>query len=257
MEVLQALEQEHADVLQRLERVAPDLARHLIAFGFGDIQSRPALDLKTRTLITVCGLGAMGAPPDQIVMHLRSARAAGWSPGELTEALMQLSVYAGFPRAVDALQALRTLLIEQNEGDAMMDGRSRGGACGFAPPNPRFERGLEVLRAFDPGEAVKILSALSDTAPDFAAYLVEYVFGDISSRPGLDLKQREFAAVAVLSAMPASTQQLEHHVRGAFALGWTQEELVELMMQVSVYGGYPAAIRALDVLDRVIRPKAP
>jgi 4-carboxymuconolactone decarboxylase len=116
MEVLRALGQEHCDVLQRLERAAPDLARHLIAFGFGDIQSRPALDLKTRTLVTVCSLGAIGAAPDQLLMHLRSARAAGWSPAELTEALMQLSVYAGFPRAVDALQALRTLLTEQNEG---------------------------------------------------------------------------------------------------------------------------------------------
>jgi 4-carboxymuconolactone decarboxylase len=116
MEVLRALGQEHADVLQRLERAAPDLARHLIAFGFGDIQSRPALDLKPRTLVTVCSLGAIGAAPNQLQMHLRSARAAGWSPGELTEALMQLSIYVGFPRAVDALQALRTLLTEQNEG---------------------------------------------------------------------------------------------------------------------------------------------
>jgi 4-carboxymuconolactone decarboxylase len=139
----------------------------------------------------------------------------------------------------------------------MIDGMSREGACGVAPPNPRFDRGLKVLRSLGPSEAVKILSAVSDIAPDFAAYLVEYAFGDISSRPGLDLKQREFAAVAVLSTMPASPQQLEHHVRSAFALGWTHEELVELLMQVSVYGGYPAAIRALEVLDRVTRPKAP
>jgi 4-carboxymuconolactone decarboxylase len=138
----------------------------------------------------------------------------------------------------------------------MIEGMSRGSACSVAPPNPRFDRGLEVLRAFDPSEAVQILSAVSDVAPDFAAYLVEYVFGDIASRPGLDLKQREFAAVAILSAMPASPQQLEHHVRSALALGWTRQEMVELMMQVSVYGGYPAAIRALEVLDQVARPNA-
>ena len=129
-------------------------------------------------------------------------------------------------------------------------------ACGVAPPNPRFDRGLEVLRMLDPAEAVKILAAVSDIAPDFAAFLVEYVFGDIAARPGLDLKQREFAAVAVLAATPASDQQLEHHLRSALALGWTRQELVELIMQASVYGGYPPALRALEVLERVAPQQA-
>jgi 4-carboxymuconolactone decarboxylase len=116
LEVLRALGQEKAEVLQRLGRAAPDLAHHLVAFGFGDLQSRPALDLKTRTLVTVCSLAATGAALDQLAMSLQAARTTGWTAEELTEALMQLSVTAGFPRATDALRALRAQLTGDDEG---------------------------------------------------------------------------------------------------------------------------------------------
>jgi 4-carboxymuconolactone decarboxylase len=131
-----------------------------------------------------------------------------------------------------------------------------GGACGIPRPNPRFDRGLEVLHALNPREAMKILGAVSDIAPGYAAYLVEYVFGDIAARPGLGLKQQAFAGVAILAAISASPQQLEQQLRSALVTGWTRQELVELTMQVSVLGGYPAAIRALQVLDEVVPPAA-
>ena len=116
--VLRALGQEHVELLQRLEHVAPDLARCAIAFGYGDLQGRSALDLSSRTLVAVASLAAAGASVDQLALHLRSARAAGWTPAELTEVLMQLAIHVGFPRAIDALQALRTVLAAEEEEDA-------------------------------------------------------------------------------------------------------------------------------------------
>jgi 4-carboxymuconolactone decarboxylase len=127
---------------------------------------------------------------------------------------------------------------------------------GAGPINPRFARGLKAMQAIDPEQAVRILSGVSGIAPDFAAYLVEYAFGDIGSRPGLDLKQREFAAVAALAAMGGVEPQLKARLHGALRLGWTQEELVELLMQISVHAGFPAAINALTALRDVIAEQA-
>lgn len=107
LQVLQALGHERSEVLQRLERIAPDLAWHLVAFGYGDIQGRPGLDLKSRSLVSLCTLAALGATEAQLALHAKGARAAGWRPDELAEALMQVALHAGFPRALDALEALR------------------------------------------------------------------------------------------------------------------------------------------------------
>jgi 4-carboxymuconolactone decarboxylase len=124
---------------------------------------------------------------------------------------------------------------------------------GAAPINERFSRGLKTMQTIDPEQTVRILSGVSDIAPDFAAYLVEYAFGDIGSRPGLDLKQREFAAVAALAAMGNAAPQLKARLHGALKLGWSREELVELLMQISVHAGFPAAINALTVLRDVVQ----
>ena len=126
-------------------------------------------------------------------------------------------------------------------------------APGAAPINERFSRGLKAMQSIDAEQTVRILSGVSDLAPDFAAYLVEYAFGDIGSRPGLDLKQREFAAVASLAAMGNAQPQLKARLHGALKLGWTREELVELLMQTSVHAGFPAAINALTILRDVLQ----
>jgi 4-carboxymuconolactone decarboxylase len=123
---------------------------------------------------------------------------------------------------------------------------------GVGPINPRFNRGLETLQAIDPEQTVRILSEVSPIAPDFAAYLVEYAFGDIGSRPGLDLKLRELVAVAALAAMGTAAPQLKARLHGALRLGWSEHELVEALMQISVHAGFPAAINALVALRDVL-----
>lgn len=93
------------------------------------------------------------------------------------------------------------------------------------------------------GEAV--IAALAGIAPDFARYLIEFPFGDIYSRPGLDLKSREIAVVAALTALGTATPQLKVHLRAALNVGCCREELVETIMQMAVYAGFPAALNGL------------
>ena len=86
------------------------------------------------------------------------------------------------------------------------------------------------------GEAgERVIDSLKDIAPDFARYLIEFPFGDIYSRPGLDVKSREIAVVAALTALGNATSQLKVHIHGALNVGCTRQEVVEVIMQMAVY----------------------
>lgn len=115
----------------------------------------------------------------------------------------------------------------------------------------RYELGLAKLREIDGEAGERVLDSLSDIAPDFARYLIEFPFGDIYCRPGLDLKSREIAVVAALTAMGNAAPQLKVHIQGALNVGVSREEIVETIMQMAVYAGFPAALNGLAVAKEV------
>ncbi|GHU08560.1 4-carboxymuconolactone decarboxylase [Betaproteobacteria bacterium] len=118
-------------------------------------------------------------------------------------------------------------------------------------PQSRYERGLEKLREIDGEAGERVLASLQDIAPDFARYLIEFPFGDIYSRPNLDLKSREIAVVAALTALGNATPQLKVHIQGALNVGVSHEEIVETIMQMAVYAGFPAALNGLATAKEV------
>lgn len=109
----------------------------------------------------------------------------------------------------------------------------------------RYSRGWEKLREIDGQAGERVIASLSDIAPDFAKYLIEFPFGDIYSRPQLDLKAREIGVVAALTALGNATPQLKVHIHGALNVGCTRDEVVEIIMQMAVYAGFPAALNGL------------
>ena len=116
---------------------------------------------------------------------------------------------------------------------------------------PRYRRGLAKLREIDGQAGERVVERLADIAPDFARYLIEFPFGDIYSRPGLDLRSREIAVVAALTAMGNATPQLKVHLQGALNVGVTRTEVVEVIMQMAVYAGFPAALNGLAAAREV------
>lgn len=122
--------------------------------------------------------------------------------------------------------------------------------------NERYARGLEKLREIDGAAGERVIASLADIAPDFARYLIEFPFGDIYSRPQLDLKSREIAVVAALTALGNATPQLKVHLHGALNVGCTREEIVEVLMQMAVYAGFPAALNGLFAAKEVFAERA-
>ncbi len=115
----------------------------------------------------------------------------------------------------------------------------------------RFQRGWQRLREVDGEAGERVVASLADIAPDFATYLVEFPFGDIYSRPGLDLKLREIAVVAALTALGNAAPQLKVHIHGVLNVGCSRQEVVEVMMQMAVYAGFPAALNGLFAAKEV------
>lgn len=115
----------------------------------------------------------------------------------------------------------------------------------------RLERGKQALDRIDGEAGQKVIDSLADIAPDFATYLFEFPFGDIYSRPGLGLREREIATIAALTAMGTAQPQLKVHVEAGLNVGLTREEIVEIVMQMAVYAGFPAGLNGLTVVKEV------
>ena len=115
----------------------------------------------------------------------------------------------------------------------------------------RYQRGLARLGEVDREQVGRIVAGLRDIAPDFARYLVEFAFGDIYARPGLDLRTRQIATVAALTALGTAAPQLRVHLHGALNVGCSRDELVEVIMQMAIYAGFPAALNGLAAAKEV------
>ena len=115
----------------------------------------------------------------------------------------------------------------------------------------RYQKGWEKLKEVDGEAGERVIESLKDIAPEFARLLIEFSFGDIYSRPGLDLKSREIAVVAALTALGNATPQLKVHIHGALNVGCTEQEIVEIMMQMAVFAGFPAALNGLFAAKEV------
>jgi 4-carboxymuconolactone decarboxylase len=123
-------------------------------------------------------------------------------------------------------------------------------------PTTRYERGLAKLREIDGQAGERVIQALADIAPDFARLLIEFPFGDIYSRPQLDLKSREIGVVAALTALGNAQPQLKVHIHGALNVGCTRDEVVEIIMQMAVYAGFPAALNGLFAAKEVFAERS-
>ncbi|AHF93649.1 carboxymuconolactone decarboxylase [Opitutaceae bacterium TAV5] len=142
-------------------------------------------------------------------------------------------------------------------GSTLIPGTATAAPVPAANDSDRFTRGWEKLKEIDGEAGQRVIDALRAVAPDLARYTIEFPFGDIYSRPGLTLKEREIATVAALAALGHAQPQLKVHLHAALNVGCTREELVEIIIQMAVYAGFPAALNAAFAAEEVFRTHEP
>ncbi|HVY33327.1 MAG TPA: carboxymuconolactone decarboxylase family protein [Caulobacteraceae bacterium] len=115
----------------------------------------------------------------------------------------------------------------------------------------RMARGWATVRQINAPAAQQQWDDLVAIYPDFARYIVQSAYADVLSRPALPLREREIATLAALTTLGNAPGQLKAHIQGALNTGLTREEICEVLMQMAVYAGVPAAINAMKIAGEV------
>ncbi|HWA86691.1 MAG TPA: carboxymuconolactone decarboxylase family protein [Opitutus sp.] len=113
-----------------------------------------------------------------------------------------------------------------------------------APPGRR-DRGLRKLTETVGVRGGRVLNELIRTSPELAAFIVDFAYGDVISRDRIDGRTRALVVIAALAAMGNAQPELRTHIGTALNSGCTREEILEVMLIVAVYAGFPAAMNGV------------
>ncbi|MGJ8514518.1 carboxymuconolactone decarboxylase family protein [Carnimonas bestiolae] len=110
----------------------------------------------------------------------------------------------------------------------------------------RRDSALALLKQLEKEAPEKVTNNLDSFDHEAVELILGFAFTDVLSRPGIDLRLREMLTVAMLASMGTAQGQLDFHMRAALNTGVTREEIVEIIYQVAVYAGVPAAMNAIS-----------
>lgn len=108
----------------------------------------------------------------------------------------------------------------------------------------RYEKGKEVLEDIQQRSVEEIFKGIEDIAPDLSRFVIEFPYSEIYTRDEVDLKTRELCTVAALTVL-GTIPQLKDHINAALNVGNSPKEIVEIIMQMSAYCGFPKAINGV------------
>lgn len=245
---LQEIDREAGEnVVNGLKDISPELIQFILEYSFGDVYSLDKPDNKSKEIAAVASLIAQGAIP-QLKVHLNGALNTGSSINEVKEVILQMSAYAGFPRAINAMNAFKEVLTERKE-KGIIDNIGQQAT----PSNEdRRAKGSKALVSLDPNQEQLIKDLYDNFSPKLTQFVVEYGYGDIYSRDNLDKKYRQIASISALTTLGNASPQLKFHINGGLNVGLTADEINGIMLLMTVYAGFPAAINGTNILKEVL-----
>jgi alkylhydroperoxidase/carboxymuconolactone decarboxylase family protein YurZ len=205
-----------------------------------------ALNTKEQSLVRVAAFAAADQQ-EGLTLAVQDALDSGVSISELRESLIHLYSYAGFPRSLNALGNLMSVV----------EARREAGKKDETGPEPAdIAEGQSSQKV---GEAVqtelvgqKVSGPLFDFAPGINDYLQSHLFGDIFARGVLDYKQRELLTVAILASLEGTESQLNAHIGIATNTGVSQAQLQGVAETLAVYKGRKYAARVTSAIESTL-----
>lgn len=236
-------------VINSLKDISPDLGIYIIEYAFGDVYSRDGLDLKSKEIAVVSALTAMGNAQPQLKVHINGALNTGSSINEVKEVILQMSVYSGFPSSINAMNALKEVLLER-EKHGIND--EIGKTASKAKPTNRLKLGEQELSNLDSLQVERLKAAYNTFSPELVKFTLEYGYADIFSRDSLSKKYRQIATISALTALGTAQPQLKFHINAGLNIGLTETEIKEIMLLMTIYSGFPSAINGTHALKEVL-----
>jgi len=173
-----------------------------------------------------------------------AARAYGVRDRAWREMLLQVHVFAGFPRGVEVHGVLGDPAPEECDQDRELEHELADEAA--------RRRGAQLFERIYADDAPAVRALLAGAHPDFAAWIEEHAYGRVLARPGLAADRRELLAVAALAAL-GQERQLASHARGALRCGATREEVEGVLDAIADLLEAERLLRAREIVARFAR----
>ena len=223
---------------------APGYQRMISEAIYGGIWGRPGLALADRDICVLAALALKQCLP-QVRRHTKGALKIGLTPRTILEVFVHCGLYGGFPTIENSIAAAREVFREEGleveaepDTDESLDElEARGqalltelhgerGTQGYASPDNPVTGGLYGMA-------------------------IQYGYGWLWHRAGLDRRQRMLIALAAFTVLGLESQ-LRKFSRSALNVGLSREEIIEAVMQTAPYGGFPGTLNALAAIEEVL-----
>lgn len=215
----------------------------------GDVWSRPGLERRVRSLITVAALAAQRSLAE-LRVELPVAFSLGVTAAELCESMVQVAAYAGLASGRAGLAVLAELLDDDEHAVVPAEPETRH-------TGDRITRGRAVLAEIRPDLAAGLPAGMKQPRPfslPWNGWLVQAAFGDLWNRPHLTLIDREWVTLGALVAL-GHEFELDAHFRTTHYLGIPPEAVREAIIHLAAYVGFSFGGRAIrlaaDVFDEL------
>lgn len=209
------------------------------------------LSVQQQSLVIISALTATGKL-EALKIELHNGLNSGLPENEIKEELVQLYAYCGFPRSLNAINVLMTVMKERKEKgindkpgkQIVVENRTAD----------KYEQGRKVLEKLTQTAQSKPAAGFGEFAPRIDAFLKEHLFADIFVSDVLTYQQRELITIAALASMPSVEAQLQSHINMGKNTGITQDQLEQIanLIETKV-----SAVQANTIREIIKRPLSP
>ena len=263
------------DELEWRDRIDQHYARSWLMFTYGGLFTRKGLDERTRLLVSIAQFLAMGEL-EEFERQIPSALAAGATPREVLEIILQSTVYIGYIKAgrgaricvkvmerlgrLDEITQTQLPLEGRMPERSLAEERRAWPAAKSAEESAWRERMLEKYGWKGVSTRIRTQNHQSnDTINNYdridSHYLqlwFDFIYGEMYPRGIIDDRTRLLMMVGVCLALNEPVQ-MENHIRGALLLGASAREVLEVIVNSTAYAGMPTTVQTVRVLDRVAK----
>lgn len=225
------------------------VASFCIDHVFGDIWSRPELSRRDRSLVAVAALACIGGAQAELQTHLGGALNHGVTVEELEELMLHLCGYAGYPRGIDGMRLAMVVFSEREDTERPLP---RPGA------EPKDDRqricdGAEVIRGIMGWKVSEdaVAGIMEEQLGLLGRFGLQHIMGEIWARPQLGRRDRSLITLVALISL-GKLAELRIHVPAALRHGMTRDEVDEVILQLTLYLGYPAAVEAKNMTREIL-----
>lgn len=233
----------NADGAASMEKRHGDLGTFAVDHVLGNLWSRPQLSRRDRSMIVVAFLTTIGAR-DELHVHVLGALNHGLSKDEIREIVNQVAGYGGFPMAMQATRIVDKAFC-QADGVDRLPPRDPGP---YVDDIDRSTAAVDVLETLFAGrvssDSTEARAGMVEALGGVGEMAFDWGFGELWARPQLSRRDRSMVTVAILAILRC-TDELAMHVPGALNHGCSRDEVEEIMVQLTVYGGFPRAVEGL------------